>query len=54
MEDSNGWHIPWALFVSDLIGTALLVPVGPCDESNHVAELPGHRAEPGTPRLAGP
>jgi aquaporin Z len=28
MEDSNSWHIPWALFVSELIGTALLVLVG--------------------------
>ena len=28
MEDSNGRRIPWALFVSELIGTALLVLVG--------------------------
>jgi aquaporin Z len=28
MEDSNSQHIPWALFVSELIGTALLVLVG--------------------------
>jgi aquaporin Z len=28
MENSNGRHIPWALFVSELIGTALLVLVG--------------------------
>jgi hypothetical protein len=28
MEDSNGRHIPWALFFSELIGTALLVLVG--------------------------
>ena len=28
MEDSNSRHIPWALFVSELIGTALLVLVG--------------------------
>jgi aquaporin Z len=28
MEDSNGRHIPWALFISELIGTALLVLVG--------------------------
>ena len=28
MEDSNGRRIPWALFASELIGTALLVLVG--------------------------
>lgn len=28
MEDSNNSRIPWALFVSELIGTALLVLVG--------------------------
>ena len=28
MEDSTGWRIPWALFLSELIGTALLVLVG--------------------------
>jgi aquaporin Z len=28
MEDSNGRHIPWAIFISELIGTALLVLVG--------------------------
>ena len=28
IKDSNSWHIPWALFVSELIGTALLVLVG--------------------------
>jgi aquaporin Z len=28
MEDSNSRHIPWGLFVSELIGTALLVLVG--------------------------
>jgi aquaporin Z len=28
MEDSNGRRISWALFVSELIGTALLVLVG--------------------------
>jgi aquaporin Z len=28
MKDSNTQHIPWALFVSELIGTALLVLVG--------------------------
>ncbi|MGD0624741.1 MAG: aquaporin [Thermodesulfobacteriota bacterium] len=28
MENSNSRHIPWALFVSELIGTALLVLVG--------------------------
>ena len=28
MGESNGRHIPWALFVSELIGTALLVLVG--------------------------
>ena len=28
MEESNGRHIPWTLFVSELIGTALLVLVG--------------------------
>jgi aquaporin Z len=28
MEDSNGRHIPWALFFSELIGTGLLVLVG--------------------------
>ena len=28
MEHSNDRHIPWALFVSELIGTALLVLVG--------------------------
>jgi aquaporin Z len=28
MENSNSWHIPWALFVSELIGIALLVLVG--------------------------
>jgi len=28
MEDSNSRNIPWALFVSELIGTALLVLVG--------------------------
>jgi aquaporin Z len=26
--ESNGWHLPWMLFVSELIGTALLVLVG--------------------------
>jgi aquaporin Z len=28
MKDSNGQHIPWGLFISELIGTALLVLVG--------------------------
>jgi aquaporin Z len=28
MEDSNGRHIPWRLFASELIGTALLVLIG--------------------------
>jgi aquaporin Z len=28
MTESNGRHIPWALFLSELIGTALLVLVG--------------------------
>ena len=28
MEDSNDRRIPWALFASELIGTALLVLVG--------------------------
>jgi hypothetical protein len=28
MENSNSWHIPWVLFVSEPIGTALLVLVG--------------------------
>jgi aquaporin Z len=28
MNESNGRHIPWALFLSELIGTALLVRVG--------------------------
>ena len=28
MEDSKSRHIPWGLFVSELIGTALLVLVG--------------------------
>jgi aquaporin Z len=28
MEDSNGRHMPWRLFASELIGTALLVLVG--------------------------
>jgi aquaporin Z len=28
MEDSNDRHIPWALFASELIGTAVLVLVG--------------------------
>jgi len=28
MENSNSRHIPWALFLSELIGTALLVLVG--------------------------
>jgi hypothetical protein len=28
MGESNGRNIPWALFVSELIGTALLVLVG--------------------------
>jgi aquaporin Z len=28
MKDSNDRHIPWALFLSELIGTALLVLVG--------------------------
>lgn len=28
MEDSNGRRIPWVLFVSELIGTALLVLIG--------------------------
>lgn len=28
MGESNGRHMPWALFVSELIGTALLVLVG--------------------------
>jgi aquaporin Z len=28
MGESNGRHIPWALFVSELIGTALLLLVG--------------------------
>ena len=28
MGESNGRRIPWALFVSELIGTALLVLVG--------------------------
>ena len=28
MEDSDSRHIPWGLFVSELLGTALLVLVG--------------------------
>ena len=28
MEESNGRNIPWTLFVSELVGTALLVLVG--------------------------
>jgi aquaporin Z len=28
MGDSKGQHIPWAHFVSELIGTALLLLVG--------------------------
>jgi hypothetical protein len=28
MENSNSRHIPWVLFVSERIGTALLVLVG--------------------------
>ena len=28
MDDSNSRRIPWALFVSELIGTALLVLIG--------------------------
>jgi aquaporin Z len=28
MNDSNGWHFPWGLFIAELIGTALLVLVG--------------------------
>lgn len=28
MEDSNDRHIAWAIFVSKLVGTALLVLVG--------------------------
>jgi hypothetical protein len=37
MEDSNGRRIPWALFVSELMGTALLVLVGrsPVNHENH-------------------